>query len=105
MKTIKNIIAVAIFTGCSLYIGSPQAFSSGSDGSYGAMNIVSNTTLPLPPDGRFNCSTIQVASGVTLKFTRNALNTPAYLLATNIINIQGIISVSGENAVAGGAGS
>ncbi len=81
-------------------------FSSGSDGSYGAMNITTNTTLDLPPDGKFNCTTITVASNAILKFNPNALNTPVYLLATADVVVNGTIDVSGSAGVGslGGAG-
>jgi hypothetical protein len=39
-----------------------QPFNSGSDGSYGPLNVTSNTTLQLPPDGIFKCTTITVAA-------------------------------------------
>ncbi len=83
-----------------------QPFSSGSTGSYGAMNITTNTTLALPADGIFNCTTITVASNATLTFTRNALNTPVYLLAQSNILIQGSINLNGSlgTITAGGAG-
>ena len=59
------------------------------------MNITTNTTLPLPPNGIFNCTTITVASNATLTFTPNALNTPVYLLAQGDVAINGTIDVSG----------
>ncbi len=79
-------------------------FNSGSDGSYGAINITSDTTLNLPPDGIFRCTTINVASGVTLRFTKNALNTPVYLLATNDVTISGTMSLSGGDYAGGAPG-
>lgn len=81
-------------------------FNCGSDGSYGAMNITSNTTLALPPDGKFHCTTITVASNQTLRFTPNALNTPVYLLATGDVTVEGTIDVSGaaSTGILGGAG-
>jgi len=83
-----------------------QPFSSGSDGSYGPLNVTSNTTLQLPPDGIFKCTTITVASGTTLSFTPNALNTPVYLLATSNVTINGTINIAGAGgtAVFGGQG-
>ena len=83
-----------------------QPFNSGSDGSYGALNVTSNTTLQLPPDGIFKCTTITVASGVTLSFTPNALNTPVYLLATGDVAINGTINIAGGSGstVSGGQG-
>jgi hypothetical protein len=81
-------------------------FDSGSDGSYGPMNITSNTTLALPPDGKFKCTTITIGPNRTLRFTPNALNTPVYLLATSNVTINGTIDVGGSlgNATLGGSG-
>src|SRR5689334_20741702 len=84
-----------------------QPFSSGSDGSYGPLNITAATTLDLPPNGIFNCTTITIAPSVTLKFNKNALNTPVYLLATGDVTIKGYIDVSGKassNAAGGESG-
>lgn len=84
-----------------------QTFDAPNDGSYGAMNIAANTTLDLPPDGIFRCTTITVGPNATLSFNRNALNTPVYLLATGDVHIQGSISVTGgnnEGAIAGRGG-
>lgn len=82
------------------------AFDSGSTGVYGPMTITSNTSLPLPADGVFHCTTVSVASGVTLTFARHAKNTPVCILATGDIVVEGTISVSGESptGVAGGSG-
>src|SRR5438445_1901173 len=83
-----------------------QSFSSGSDGSYGAMNITNFTTLDLPTNGIFNCTTITVAGGATLRFNLNALNTPVFLLATSNVTINGSIDVSGDSGTSliGGSG-
>jgi hypothetical protein len=74
-----------------------QTFDAPNDGSYGAMNITADTTLDLPPDGVFRCTTITIGPNVTLRFNRNALSTPVYLLATGDILIQGAINLSGGN--------
>ncbi len=85
-----------------------QGFSTGSDGSDGALDVTANTTLALPADGIFHFTTVRVAPGVTLSFSRNALNTPVYLLATGDVTIEGTISVNGANGSTtppvGGAG-
>jgi hypothetical protein len=99
------ILVVAL----SLGVNSPlfgQAFDSGSNGSYGALNVTTDTTLDMPSDGVFHCTTITVASGATLKFKKNSLNTPVYLLATGDVMIQGTIDVSGgtPNGKVGGFG-
>lgn len=70
-------------------------FDCGSTGANGAMNSTSNTTLQLPPDGVFHCTTITIAPGATLTFSRNSLNTPVYLLATGDVVVNGTIDVSG----------
>lgn len=74
-----------------------QGFNSGSTGAYGPMNITTNTTLDLPADGIFHCTTIDIGTNATLTFNRNALNTPVYLLATSNVTIRGIINVDGQN--------
>lgn len=85
-----------------------QGFASGSSGAFGPLNVTANTTLDLPADGILHCTTIQVAAGAKLTFRRNALNTPAYLLATGDVEIAGTIDVAGGSApgvlAVGGAG-
>jgi hypothetical protein len=106
MKAISPNLLALMAGALTVSSACAQSFSSGSDGSYGAINITNNTTLPLPPDGKFNATTISVASGVTLTFSRNLLNTPVYLLATGDVFISGTIDASGQsgNSVAGGLG-
>jgi len=79
-------------------------FSSGSTGADGPLNVTSNLTLDLPPTGIFNFTTITVASGSTLRFNRNPLNTPVYLLATGDVVIIGTIDVSGKVSTFGKGG-
>ncbi len=71
-------------------------FDSGSTGADGPLFITANTTMDLPPSGVFNFTSVSVAQGVTLKFNRNSLNTPVYMLATEDISIAGTIDVSGQ---------
>lgn len=73
-------------------------FTSGSNGSYGPISITTGVvTLDLPQDGIFHATTINVASGATLRFAKNVANTPVYLLATGDVTIFGHIDVSGQN--------
>lgn len=90
-------LAAALFLG--LCPGTAVAqFDSGSNGSYGPLIITENTTLDLPPDGVFHCTTITVNANRTLRFNRNPLNTPVVLLAEGDVTIAGTIDVSGSNA-------
>ncbi len=75
--------------------GHAQTFTSGSTGADGALDPSSNTTLTLPPSGIFNFTTINIPSGVIVTFAKNAANTPALLLATGNVTINGTINVSG----------
>lgn len=77
-----------------------QGFSSGSTGADGPLDVTSNTTLDMPANGIFNFTTINIASGHTLSFNRNPLNTPVYLLATGDVTLAGTIQVDGQNGTA-----
>jgi len=106
-SALKCTLLTALLGALGVVSGSAQyTFTSGSDGSYGPLNILTNTTLVMPSDGIFRCTSIYVATNATLKFTPNALNTPVYLLATNNITINGTIDVSGfaNNGSQGGLG-
>lgn len=109
----NRLCSVLLFaTAIALMPVMPEAqtgFSSGSDGSYGAIDIPAasgTVTLDVPDDGIFHCTTISVAG--TLRFNPNRLNTPVYLLATGNVDIAGTISVDGssspENTPIGGFG-
>ena len=83
MKTkVALTTIVAAFSFATAWALQAQTFSSGSDGSYGPMIITNNTTLDMPADGIFHCTTITIASTFNLSFKRNLLNTPVFLLAT-----------------------
>jgi hypothetical protein len=79
-----------------------QTFNSGSTGADGPFNPTTSTTLTLPPSGVFNFTTINIPSGVTVTFTRNAANTPVILLATGNVTINGTIDVNAQPAAAFG---
>jgi len=79
-------------------------FRSGSTGADGELDITANTTLDLPPDGVLHCTTINIASGATLRFNRNAANTPVYLLATGPVTVSGSINLNGEQGQVWGQG-
>src|SRR5438105_746539 len=119
MRALLNV-AIALPLVWAITLTAPalaQTFSSGSSGADGALTPTTNTTLTLPANGVFNFTTISIPSGVIVRFTRNAANTPVTLLATASVTIAGTLEVSatnggnivdgtflGSNAGAGGPG-
>lgn len=79
------------------------AFDSGSTGADGAFSPTVNTQLALPPDGIFNFTTVNIPTGVTVTFAKNATNTPVTILASGDVIIQGTIDVSGGSSADVGA--
>jgi hypothetical protein len=67
--------------------------------------VTNNLTLNVPTNGVFNFTTVTVADGIVLRFNRNPLNTPVYLLATGDVVIDGYVSVTGTNASGSIAGT
>lgn len=112
MNHIQTTLPTAVLLIASATSLFGQSFNAGSNGSLGALDIgpggdTSNPhVLNMPPDGIFHFTTIRVASGWTLRFVRNALNTPVYLLATGDVLIQGDVDVNGSTTTqtTGGAG-
>src|SRR5437899_11255426 len=76
-----SLVMVLLWTGTV----SAQTFSSGSTGADGAYAPMANTTLTLPPNGVFNFTTVNIPSGVTVTFVKNAANTPVTILASGIV--------------------
>jgi len=74
-----------------------------SDGTNGPLTVSGSMTISLPRDGRLNYTSITVNAGSTLGFIRNAANTPAFLLATGPVLINGTIQLNAPNR-SGGAG-
>jgi len=84
-----------------------QSFDSGSNGSDGALNLTTPGTIefdptsfspPLDPDGDniYHFTTINIASGVTVRLTAKRLNAPVFWLASGTVQIDGIIDLNGE---------
>ena len=88
-------------------IGVFGQFDSGSDGSYGPLNLTEDTILQIPDDGIFHCTTITIGNGINIRFSKNAVNTPVYMLATGDVTIgSSIFHLSGDDSMdaAGGEG-
>ncbi len=89
-----------------------QTFSSGSDGSDGALNLTTAGTVIFNPSALglhgtgvannvFNFTTINIANGVTLQFQSDLVNNQAVIwLATGNVTIAGQMSLSGQNGAA-----
>ncbi|MGH7534260.1 MAG: hypothetical protein ACREMG_01605, partial [Gemmatimonadales bacterium] len=91
--TWRQCALVAVLLG--LVPGSAGAFDSGSSGDDGAFSPAVNTEVQVPPDGVFNHTTVNVPTGVTVTYKRNATNTPVTILASGNVTIAGTINVSG----------
>jgi hypothetical protein len=102
MKT-KTLIFTAVL--CLIgAVADAAPFSSGSTGADGALLVTSSRTLDLPPDGVFHFTTITITNSATLKFNRNALNTPVFLLASGNVYIDGTIDISATGQLGGPGG-
>ena len=106
MNSTRSLLLALLIGGIPHPDALAQGFVSGSTGAFGPLNITTNTTLELPPDGVFHCTTITIQGSRILSFRRNPLNTPVQLLATADVVINGTIDVSGRggNNFLGGDG-
>ena len=93
-----RILALGIACLSFTFLVPAHAFDSGSTGSDGALTPNVDTEVPLPADGVLNYTTIDIPSGVTVRFARNGLNTPVTLLVSGDATIAGSINISGEPA-------
>lgn len=73
-------------------------FNSGSTGADLAFEPTASVDVPLPPNGIFNFTTVNIPTGVTVRFTKNAANTPVVILATGDVIIAGTIDISGGSS-------
>lgn len=73
-------------------------FSSGSSGVDGAFSPTSDTTVDLPASGVLNYTTVNIPSGVTVRFAQS-VKAPVVMLATGDVTIAGTIDISGTSSV------
>ena len=104
MRKLITVLATVV-VGLALSRGGAmaQTFSSGSTGADGAFNPTANVTVPLPPSGVFNYTTVNIPAGVTVRYLRNTGNTPVTILASGDVTIAGTIDVGGANGLGGSA--
>jgi hypothetical protein len=74
------------------------AYNSGSSGVDGAFNPTTSQSIQLPADGIFNYTSVNIPSGVTITYIKNAANTPVTLLVSGDVSIAGVIDVSATAA-------
>jgi hypothetical protein len=101
LKT-RYLIGIATLTGALIPL-SAYAFNSGSTGADGALNPLVNKEVELPPSGVFNYTSVNIPTGVTVKFKRNATNTPVVMLVSGDVTVAGTIDISGSDSPDTGA--
>lgn len=98
MKKQLAVLGTAL-AGC-LWAATCAAYDSGSTGADGAFNPTTSQSLQLPPDGVLNFTTVNIPTGVTITFVKNAANTPVTMLASGDVTVAGTINVSGSGSSA-----
>jgi hypothetical protein len=96
----------------ALLCGAPTApaqntlntFNSGSTGADGAFEPTASQSVVVPESGVFNFTTVNIPTGVTITFVRNAKNKPVTILASGNVTIAGIINVDGRAGSGNGGG-
>jgi hypothetical protein len=102
-----SVVALGLLVLVSPAVAAAQTFSSGSTGADGAFAPSASVQLPIPADGVFNFTTINVPAGVTVSFATRAgmRHPPITWLASGNIVVAGRIDVSGRIGGAGGTGT
>lgn len=100
MKQFKMIMgALALLFSSQMAVA--QTFSSGSDGTDGALSITEagdhylDASLDSDGDHVFHFTTITIGTGVTLHITAAQINGPVYFLTTGDVDISGTIDMNG----------
>lgn len=106
----KQIVTVFCSILATLYLPAIclAQVNSGSNGSDGALDVVTDTVIDMVdhPDGIYNYTSVNIHAGRTVTFIPNAKNTPVVWLVQNNCTIDGAIRVVGQsaNASLGGPG-
>lgn len=107
-KRFRKEVGIGVAIGVAITFASSgvawAAFSSGSTGSDGPFNPTVNTEVVLPPSGVLNYTTVNIPTGVTVTFKKNATNTPVTLLVQADATIAGTIDISGKKSADTGSG-
>lgn len=96
----KRLALLGTALASTLWAATCTAYDSGSTGADGVFNPTTSQSLQLPPDGVFNFTTVNIPTGVTITFIKNAANTPVTMLASGNVTVAGTINVSGSGSSA-----
>src|SRR5689334_21893804 len=108
MTQLRILLAIVCFAFLPLSVKA-QAFSSGSTGADGALDLSTMNCpndicqIQLPESGILNFTTVNVPQGKQLRFKNNSRNTPVTMLAQGPITIGGSVDVSSVYMFARGA--
>jgi hypothetical protein len=91
IRRLRRLVIPLLLIGMTTPYAAAGVVSDGSDGPFTPTGL---TTLDLPSDGVFNFTTVNISEGATVKFNRNAANTPVCIAATGDVVIDGVIDVS-----------
>jgi hypothetical protein len=102
-KTVQALLKPAMLVAalaCAFASPAAWAFNSGSTGADGALAPTGTgvVEVQVPESGVLNYTSINIPNGITVKFKRNTLNTPAYILVSGDVTILGLIDVRGQDA-------
>lgn len=95
MKPNTNPYAIALMASLAIAMTDAADFDSGSTGALGDVHITDDTTVDMPADGIFHVKSLTIDANKTLRFNKNPLNTPVYILSQGDIVINGAIDLSG----------
>lgn len=101
----RLLLAAVLPLAAGLSVAQSNSFNSGSTGTDGALSPTADVTLTMPANGVFNFTTVNIPVNVTVRFRKNAANTPVVILARGDIVISGWIDVSGQSAPSASAGT
>src|SRR5437588_6316508 len=100
LAVLKQWTVQAVVLGCLLFaaatVHGQNSFNSASTGTDGAFAPTTSQSIAVPASGTFNFTTVNIPSGVTITFTRNATNTPLTILASGDVVIAGNINIDGQ---------
>ena len=100
------LCATALWIGAGECRVAQAQFSSGSDGTDGALNLTTPGTVVFDPsafptldadgDGIYNFTTINIAAGVTVRLSAGTIRRPIFWLASGAVTIDGILDLDGQ---------